>query len=264
MVQPIIHFAHANGFPAKVYSEIFRQLAPDFKIIYKDLLAHDERFPIVSSWMKSGEEIVDFISANTSEKVIGVGHSFGATSTLNAAFLRPDLFKGLILIEPVIMNGWQAVIFSKIVEVLGITHLFTPAKKSKGRRNHWPDRESAIQHFKNKALFRNFDAQCFKDFIEYGLTKSIDGYRLSFSVEKELEIFNKLPSHTDFYKGKLAEIPGYILSGTETNVSFPNRMKRLAKQQGFEWTEVQGTHMFPLEQPTMTADLIRNIAQKFI
>jgi pimeloyl-ACP methyl ester carboxylesterase len=131
MVQPIIHFAHANGFPAKVYSEIFRKLAPDFKIIYKDLLAHDERFPIVSSWMKSGEEIVDFISANTSEKVIGVGHSFGATSTLNAAFLRPDLFKGLILIEPVIMNGWQAVIFSKIVEVLGITHHFTPAKKSK-------------------------------------------------------------------------------------------------------------------------------------
>jgi surfactin synthase thioesterase subunit len=41
-------------------------------------------------------------------------------------------------------------------------------------------------------------------------------------------------------------------------------MKRLAKQQRFEWTEVQGTHMFPLEQPTMTADLIRTIAQKFI
>jgi surfactin synthase thioesterase subunit len=79
-----------------------------------------------------------------------------------------------------------------------------------------------------------------------------------------LEIFNKLPSHTDFYKGKLTQIPGYIFSGTKTNVSFPNRMKRLAKQQGFEWTEVEGTHMFPLEQPTMTADLIRTIAQKII
>jgi pimeloyl-ACP methyl ester carboxylesterase len=264
MAKPILHFAHANGFPAQVYSEIFKILKSDFNLIFKDMLAHDDRFPIVSTWMKSGEEIIDFITATTSEKVIGVGHSFGATATLNAAFLRPDLFKGLILIEPVIMNGWQMVVFSKVARTLGITHHFTPAKKSKGRRNHWPDLESVRKHFKDKSLFKNFDPACFNDFIEYGFTKTEDGYKLKFSVEKELEIFNALPSHTDFLNGKLAALPGHIISGTKTNVSLPKRMKRLATQQNFEWTEVEGTHMFPLEQPKMTAELIRGIATKFI
>ncbi len=264
MAKPVLHFAHANGFPSKVYSEIFRLLEPDFTILFKDVLAHDERFPIVSSWMTSGEEIIDFITTNTTEKVIGVGHSFGATATLNAAFLRPDLFKGLILIEPVIMNGWNMVIFSKVVRFLGITHHFTPAKKSRGRRNHWPDLESVREHFKDKSLFKNFDANCFNDFIKFGFTASEDGYHLKYSVEKELEIFNALPSHTDFYKGKLTSLPGHLLSGDKTNVSFPQRMQRLAKQQNFEWTEVDGTHMFPLEQPAMTAEMIRKIGLKFI
>mgnify|MGYP005667834609 CR=1 FL=1 len=97
MNQPTIHFAHANGFPAKVYSYLFEILSEDYNIIYKDVLGHEKKYPITKNWLKSGDEIVDFISASTKEKVIGIGHSFGATSTLNAAFKAPNLFSGIIL-----------------------------------------------------------------------------------------------------------------------------------------------------------------------
>lgn len=263
MNQPIIHFAHANGFPAKVYSYLFELLSDDYKLIYKDLLAHDPKFPISRNWMKSGEEIIDFITSTTNEKVIGIGHSFGATSTLNAAFMRPDLFSGLVLIEPVLMNGWKANLFSEIAERLNLVQYFSPAKKTKGRRKNWPNEEEAIEYFKSKRLFMNFHERCFEDLIQHGLKKVDDGLELVFNVDREVEIFEILPHHTDKYKGQLKNIPGAIISATKTNISFPERMKRLSEQQNFKWQEVEGTHMLPLEQPEITVEIIKNYIQNF-
>jgi len=263
MNQPIIHFAHANGFPAKVYSYLFELLSDDYRLIYKNLLAHDPKYPITKNWIKTGEEIVDYISSQTDEKVIGIGHSFGATSTLNAAFLRPDLFSGLILIEPIVMNGWKASFLSNIAERLNIVHHFSPGKKTRGRRKHWPNEKEAIDYFKSKRLFKNFHDRCFQDLIQYGLNIVDDGLELAFNVDREVEIFDILPHHTDKFKGRLKTIPGTIISASQTTISLPERMKRVAKQQGFDWLEIEGTHMLPLEQPELTVSIIKKQLQKF-
>lgn len=263
MNQPIINFAHANGFPAKVYSKLFRLLASEYEVIFKNLYGHTKQYPIQDSWMKTGEEIVEFITSSTKQKVIGIGHSFGATSTLNAAFLKPDLFKGIILIEPVLMNGWKETFFSKLATKLDLVHHFSPGKKTRGRRTHWPDLESAAAYFKSKRLFKDFDEECLSDFLKHGLKKVDDGFELVFDVDVELQIFDVLPHHTDRYKKQLWDIPGVIIAATNTNISTPPRMQRLAKQQNFELEIVEGRHMIPLEQPEFMVDLIRKYAKTF-
>ncbi|MBA2606633.1 MAG: alpha/beta hydrolase, partial [Acidobacteria bacterium] len=45
MLKEIIHFAHANGFPAKTYSKLFSYLEEDFEINYLEQHAHNPKFP---------------------------------------------------------------------------------------------------------------------------------------------------------------------------------------------------------------------------
>lgn len=261
MEKDILNFAHANGFPAKVYSKMLTELSKDNEVIFKEMYAHDPQYPITKDWMKSAEEMIAFIEQQTNRPVIGVGHSFGASVTLNAAFIRPDLFKSIILIEPVILNGWMAIL-APIAYTLDLFKYFSPAMKSKGRRQHWPDLESAVEYFKSKTLFNQLDEDCLQDYLQYGLKKTNDGYVLAFTVEKELDIFNVMPYHFDRYKKRLKNLPGKIISADRTNVSQPKFMKRLAHQHNFEWEIVKGTHMLPLESPIYTAELIRqSIAQ---
>lgn len=46
MSKPIIHFAHANGFPARTYTKLFSLLEPDFDIRFLERHGHDPRYPV--------------------------------------------------------------------------------------------------------------------------------------------------------------------------------------------------------------------------
>ncbi|MEZ5008058.1 MAG: alpha/beta hydrolase [Chitinophagales bacterium] len=256
MEKTIINFGHANGFPSGVYSKLFDSLGDEFTVIYKDMYAHDPKYPIISNWMKSADEMIAFIESNTNEPVVGIGHSFGASTTLNAAFKKPELFKAIILIEPVILNGWMSKL-APIADALDIFKYFSPAMKSKGRREHWPDLESAETYFRSKRLFNQLDETCFQDYLKYGLRKTDDGYVLAFEVEKELDIFSVMKYNFDRYRNRLKTLPGKIISADKTSVSKPKFMSRLAKQHNFEWEIVEGSHMLPLENPVYTAELIK-------
>ncbi len=261
MSKTIINFAHANGFPAKVYSKMFSALEDDFQIIYKDMYAHDERYPITKDWMILADELIDFIESKTNEPVIGIGHSFGGSITLNAAFKRPDLFKCIILLDPVVFSGWRKP-FAKLLDAFNLLHIMTPARKSEGRQAIWQDMESAENYFRSKSLFNQLDNDCLQDYLKYGLIKTNKGYELAFKVEKEVGIFMSLPYHFDKYTGLLKDLPGLLLTGKETNVSKPTFMKHLVKQHNFDWKIVDGGHMFPLELPVNTAEHIRNYIKK--
>ena len=259
MNKPLLHFAHANGFPAKVYSHLFHLLDDQFEIIHVDRLAHDSRFPVENGWRKQGDEIIEFLETAGDRPVLGVGHSFGASSTFIAAAKRPDLFSGIIMLDPVAMNGFKGYV-AALLKKLHMTDRVTPARHSANRRRHWPSLLSAEQYFKSKALFRNFHEQCLQDFVNHGLEKTSGGYELYFKVEQEMAVYRNAPTHFDRLKGKLKSVPGIIINADKTNVAFDGTVRRIARQQNFELKTIEGTHMFPLEQPGLTAQLIKQFA----
>ena len=57
-----IFFAHANGFPAEVYNDLFQRL-PQFDISYISKLAHGS-YTLKSSWKDITPEIIEYLEAN--------------------------------------------------------------------------------------------------------------------------------------------------------------------------------------------------------
>ena len=60
-MKPLIHFAHANGVPSKVYQKLFDLLKDDYDVIYVPLLGPDKRYPIDNNWESLVNQVIDSI-----------------------------------------------------------------------------------------------------------------------------------------------------------------------------------------------------------
>ena len=263
MPRPTIHFGHANGFPARTYSHLFEGLSTDFDVIHVDKFGHNPLYPVENGWRNQADELISFLQSRTTQPVIGVGHSLGASISILAAAKMPELFKGLILLDPVIMNGYRAYAVS-IARKFGFIDRLTPAAKSKDRRDHWDSVDDARSNFSSKGLFQGFDARSLDNYLTHGLTEYDEGYKLAFRPEVELSLFRTVPNHFDSLKGKLKHMPGVVIAGDHTNVTVRGVARRFCRQQDFEHKVIQGYHMFPLEQPENTVKLIKQYANKYL
>jgi pimeloyl-ACP methyl ester carboxylesterase len=256
MSKPIIHFAHANGFPLECYRELIGALSGQFDVIGKPMLAHDPRFPVEDCWNTLVDEIIEFIEKTATKKVIGLGHSFGGTITLKAAAKRPDLFEQIILMDPVLMVGFLPSRITGLLKKFGKIGAITPADKTESRRRTWASREEAVSYFKNKALFKYFTEESLNLYVEHGLTEKGGTFHLQFDVPTEVKIYKSIPTDVDQLAKIRLQLPGCIIRGSKTNVAYRPFVNRVARQHKMNVTTINGSHMFPFEVPDETANVI--------
>ena len=104
--KPLIHFAHANGVPALVYSKLFDLLKEQYDVIYTPIIGSDHRYPITNDWTCLADQVIDSIVQQAQgRKVIALGHSLGAVLSLLASNKRPELFEQVILLDPPLIVG---------------------------------------------------------------------------------------------------------------------------------------------------------------
>lgn len=254
-----LFFAAANGFSSATYTTLFNHLhVKGNTIICKPMLAHDERFPLLKDWNGGKNEVIDFLEKNATEKVYGIGHSFGGVCTFKAAVERPDLFKGVILLDPVLLLGWFSFLI-KIARLAGKGDEFSPAKYSKTRKTHWKSTEAAYKSLRNKGLYNNFEESCFQDYIHHTTENREDGCHLKFKLEKELEIYRTVPLNLGGLAGK-CKVPVALMVGDKTDVTVDAFVKIFVRQHKIEQVfKIKGGHMFPLENTKETADCIEQI-----
>ena len=63
--KPIIHFSHANSFPAASYRQLFEELSKNFQIIAVDRFGHDPDYPVNKNWDNQVQELIKFINSVT-------------------------------------------------------------------------------------------------------------------------------------------------------------------------------------------------------
>ncbi|PTQ87989.1 alpha/beta fold hydrolase [Agitococcus lubricus] len=256
MPKPILHFAHANGIPSACYRKLLNELARDYQVVTLPLLGTDPRYPIDAHWSHLIEQVTDSILRQSDGRQVYVlGHSLGAMTSYMAAHKYPDLFKGLVMLDPPLINGLGAYLLHA-AKLLGLDENMTPAAKSKNRREVWPSRTEAAASLRHKALFKTFDAECFADYIQYGLTDCPEGVRLTIPAATEVAIFRHTPSNPWRYRHRL-KVPAAIVVGKESHFAKTGCPERLAKQQPVKLIYTDGGHMFPLEHPLATAALVR-------
>jgi len=266
MSKTLINFAHANGFPAGSYQTLFNYLPENFHVIALDKYGHNEKYPVENNWQLLVNEMISFVLKELAEhnkaQVIAVGHSFGGVISFIAACQRPELFKGVIMIDPPIVTGSTALAM-KYVKKTRLIDKFSPSGKSKFRRTCWPLGTDVGKLFESKSLFQNFDKRCLGDYIKHGIVERNKQLELVFSAEVETNIFRTLTENLSSYKNKLT-VPTTLIYAEQTNVSPYSYFKKFARlNKKIDLITTQGSHMFPLEKPEETAKLIARIASNF-
>ena len=264
MSKNIINFAHANGFPAGSYQTLFSYLPNNTQVIALEKYGHEPEKPINHNWQAQVDELVDFVKSQQEqdEKVICMGHSFGGVISFIACCQQPQLFKGLIMLDPPVLNGASALAVRLLKKTKWIDKV-SPAGRAKKRRTQWPLGTDINQIFSRRKLFSHFDERCLADYVKSGIRETSEQLELAFDARIEANIYRNLPSNLSKYKNKLT-VPATLIYGNTTDV-FPHHIFRnfikLNKQINIKI--VQGGHMFPLESPEKTANLITEIIKGF-
>ncbi len=257
----ILHFAHANGFPVGTYGKLLGCLESDYTIIAIEKLGHNPNYPVNDNWTNLADELIDYIENSTSEPIIGVGHSLGSVLTFMAAYKKPGLFKQVIMLDPPLIDGIAELLFmvAKKLGILARTKMVTQTKK---RRTQWASVQEAEDYFRGKSLFKGFDPDCLRDYVQYGTTTGENGVRLAFDINVEADIYRTTPHNISSYKRVLG-IPGSVMIGKHTYRQTRYILSRFAKRQGFDFERLSfGSHLFPMEYPEQTAALVREAIDK--
>lgn len=162
---------------------------------------HDPRFPVNDNWDNLVDELLHHL-ASLEQPVWGVGHSLGGVLHYHAALRRPELYRGVVMLDsPVLTLADRLVI--RAAKRFGFIDRITPAGRTLGRREAFPDLEEARAYFSGKALFRRFDPDCLEAYVRHGLADSGggSGLRLRFDPATEISIYRSVPHSSPGVRG---------------------------------------------------------------
>lgn len=252
-----IHFAHANGFPSLTYKKLFSLLEPEFAVGYLEKHAHNPDYPVTDNWKHLANELADEIAERYCEPVIGIGHSLGGVLHLLAAFEKPELYSEIVLLDAPIISPASS-FGLKVMKRTGLLKRYPPASTTRFRRRSFRSREEAEEYFSSKPKFAAFDPEVLEDYLAHGLRRSGAGLKLSFEPEIEAKIYTTIPTDLPDYKGRL-EVKTFYIGGTDSYEARLARLGFMKRNFPIEFRFIEGSHLFPLESPNLTASLIKEL-----
>ena len=259
MSKPKIHFAHANGFPAGTYKKLFSFLEDDFEIGFLTRHGHDPQYPVTDNWKFLRDELLAEIERRYTEKIIGVGHSLGGVLHFLAAVEKPALYRQIILLDAPIISRLSSQGL-RIMKLARLIDRLSPSQMTRFRRNLWQSKEEAFEHFKKKPKFAAFDEDVLRDYVEYGTVRAENGFELFFSPKIEAKIYRTIPHHLPSFRGKL-KIPTAYIGGRFSKEGELARLSFMKKYFAIDFHQIEGSHLFPFENPRLTAEMIKSLAK---
>jgi pimeloyl-ACP methyl ester carboxylesterase len=259
-MKPLLHFSHANSYPAGTYRQLFEQLGKDFDVGALDMHAHDPAYPVRDGWQELVDELVAALESRYGgTPVILVGHSLGGMLSLMAAAQRPELARCVVLLDSPVVAGWRAFTW-RLIKRVNAEDRYSPSRLSARRRNVWPSEADALRHFASKELFAAWAPGVLQDYLRAGLVPHPDGVQLRFSRDVETAVYRTLPHHVGRLAAGQFPVPVGYLAG---RISAENRQAGLAATKalvGRNFRLMPGGHLFPMEFPVLTAQAIRDMA----
>lgn len=257
-----LHIAHANGFTGGTYSALAERLSSHYRVSAIGQVAHNPTFPVTDNWNHLVNELIHHFETQFSQPVIAVGHSLGGVLSLLVSLKRPDLVKALIILDSPVMPAWQAH-GMRFLKLTRLNERLFPIRRIEERKTDWADFDEAWAYFSGKSLMRNFDPRCLEDYIRSGTTEVDGRLKLTYDPQLEANIWRTIPHNIHArIAGKLT-VPAAVIGGRSSEYFKPVNgayMKGIGMK--LKWT--QGSHMFPLEHPEATADLIHHTLRELL
>ncbi|HEX8992033.1 MAG TPA: alpha/beta hydrolase [Anaerolineales bacterium] len=251
-----LHFLHANGYPPGCYHPLIERLATRFRVFGMLLrpLWPGADPTALRDWKPLSEDLRQFLRGNQTGAVVGMGHSIGAVVTLRAALREPELFKALVLIEPVLLSP-QHILILRAARALGLAaRLDNRINGALRRRRTFDSLEQLFGGYRRREIFRFLSDAQLRSLVE-GITRPMpDGrYELTYSPEWEARIYRTgIWNDWDLWGGlRGLRIPTLILRGAETDTFFARTAEMVQKRNpAIRMETLSGaTHLAPMEKP---------------
>jgi pimeloyl-ACP methyl ester carboxylesterase len=254
--RPLIHFLHGNGFCGGVYWPFLRGLLPDYALFCHDLEGHGAsdapgRYSGTGAIIERVPQIIDEQCA-AAAPMVGLGHSFGAAVTLAVAARRPDLFRALVLLDPILIPS-PAWLGLKLAKVLGRNPMASAARR---RRDRWASRDEALERLRGRGIYHGWREDALASFVDHATCDDGDARVLCCPRELEASIFENPVYPWRLIRG--VSCPVLFLYG-ESSYPFLHAAARRARQLNprVETRTVPGGHCFMQQDPERAAAEVR-------
>jgi pimeloyl-ACP methyl ester carboxylesterase len=219
---------------------------------------------VTTNWPHLRDQLIAFVEAEVGAAAVLVGHSLGGMLSMLAASRRPDLARGVLLLDSPVISGWRALSL-RMAKATGLMPRITPARMTRMRRTSWPSRSAVREHFAAKSAFSRWDPRVLDDYVASAFAHGPRQSTLAFEREVEARIYETLPHHLGPLLARhplrcpLAFIGGR--DSVEARRAGVAPTQRLAGER-FAWTE--GTHLFPMEHPDHAAALSLRMIERLL
>jgi pimeloyl-ACP methyl ester carboxylesterase len=267
-VMSLLVFSHANSFGASTYRVMFDELKRfGHQVEALDQFGHNPKYPVTNNWPHVVEELREFVQnvkTKHQQTPILIGHSLGGAASLMLASQSPELARGLIMMDSFVIYGWKAWAM-KLAKLLGKPMKRPPASVALRRKFVWDSVDQVIHHLQHKRAFKHWDERVLRDYAAHGTVAIEDGKRtLKFKREIEAKFYATFPDNVmPMLRKNPLQCPFHFVGGLQSRelnaVGLGGTKTLVAARAGNSLQRVEGPHLFPMERPVETAQLIHEL-----
>lgn len=263
---PHLHFVHATGFNAYTYRQLLELLSQKLSVHAMDLRGHGhtkapadpEQF---TSWQTYYQDLTQFLEQRP-QPLFLAGHSLGSAVSTAIAATRPDLVKGVILIEPFFPKGFKG-FGIRTLQFLGMGQQIPIAKKALRRRAHFPSMEEAKSYYVGRSIFKSWQESWIEDYLKGGTNQNSDGcLSLTCTPAWESKSFSLTTANSWKNVTKLQCPILLICGGTNSTLKTSDiaEIKKIHPSASVVHKQ-EASHFFPMEYPEEVAGLITRFCE---
>lgn len=250
--EPTVLFVHGAGFHARCWDAVIERLPQ--RCVAVNLRGHGgvAAPPGPLSWRDFAADVIDACARADVRGAIGVGHSLGGYAVALAAALRPDLFRALLLIDPLILARGD---YGRVVP--------TPPAR---RRAVFASPQALRERLVTRAPFSRWNARVLDDYCQFALDS--DG-ALWCSPDFEAAIYaTASAADADVYDmfGRVAASVQVLRSGRVDDDNPFSRSPTAAAvahcfSHGVDAVDARYSHFIPMEAPVLVAEYVASLTE---
>ena len=252
---PVLTLGHCTGTCARCLDPLIAALEGRYHIYAIDCRGHGASEmppPDACDMTSSGHDLLDMIDHfDLGEGLLGMGHSGGGAHIIAALLERPQAYRRVVLVDPIVMpppliGGGAAL-----------------AEGARRRRNEFESLEIARERFISKPPKSLWHSAAVDAYLQFGMHATDKGtVDLNLHGEDEARFYDQGGTPGAFERlGEIAT-PTLLLSGTESYFIPVINMQHEGLQDAQTHIMEGGSHFVPLEQPEEVARLMKDFLER--
>ncbi|MBV1915041.1 MAG: alpha/beta hydrolase [Pseudomonadales bacterium] len=260
---PYFHLLQATGFNAQTYRQLLIPLCEHLNVFATDLRGHGlgtiKADPSeFNSWDIYREDFYRMLD-HINHPVYLMGHSVGSIISIAGAVKRPELVKGLILVEgliPPTVGDIPERPYNPIENPL--------PEAARNRRSLFPSREEAVNSYIGRGAFKTWGRSWIEDYIDGGTRLREDGQvELSCAPAWEARSF-ETAENDPWEKIEQLSCPTLLMYADKHSTCNPSGVEKYKRLQpdtkAYEVADT--THFLPIERPELVRQEILKMIER--